>query len=95
MSISEPASVPGKEAFSFPIAARSALAIGLEDGYVSVMTWVRRSWERCFRMDEMERRTRRVNRASNCDTARSSRTKFALISEGKGQRLREQTQSTA
>ena len=44
------------------------------------MTWARRSGDRCFRTDEIDRRTRKVKRASNCATARSNSAKFALTS---------------
>ena len=80
MSISDLTSGLGKGTFSLSTAFKSVCAMGLEDGYVSVMTWARRSGERCFRTDDIERRTRSVNRASNCETARSSKMKFALIS---------------
>ena len=80
ISISGLGSCGPKEAPSLPRAARRAFATGCVELYVSVMTWVMSSGDRCFRMDEIERRTRSVKRASNWATARSSKTKLFLIS---------------
>lgn len=82
MSISEVASGLLKDAFSFPSAAKRVFAMGLVEGYVSVMTWAIRPVDRCFRTEDMERSARKVKRASNWATARSSNTKFALMSVG-------------
>lgn len=54
--------------------------MGLFELYVSVITWASRSGDRCFRTDDIERRTRKVKRASNWTTARSSRRKLDLMS---------------
>ena len=47
---------------------------------MSVMIWTRSSEERCFRIDEIERRTRNVKRGSNWATALSSNSKLAFMS---------------
>lgn len=57
-------------------------AAGLVEGYVSVMTCARISGVRRLRMEEMDRRARRENRASNNVTARSNSGKLLLISDG-------------
>ena len=80
ISISEDVSGLSNDASSFPKAARRVFATELVEVYVSVMTWAIRSGDRCFRIDEIDRRTRKVKRASNCATARSNNTKFALTS---------------
>lgn len=80
VSISEDASGPSKDASSFPRAAKSVFATEFVEVYVSVMTCARRSCDRCFRIDEIDRRTRKVKRASNCATARSNNAKFDFTS---------------
>ena len=55
-------------------------AAGLVDGYVSVMTCARISGVRRLRVDEIDRRARRVNLASNSVTALSNNGKLLLIS---------------
>jgi len=55
-------------------------ATGLVEGYVSVMTWAKISGVRRLRMEEIDRRARRENLASNKVTARSSNGKLLLIS---------------
>lgn len=65
ISISEDESVLSNNASGFPRAANRVFATGLVEVYVSVITWMRRSGDRCFRIEEMERRTRNVKRASN------------------------------
>lgn len=64
------------------MAAKRVFATGLVELYVSVMTWASRSDDRCFRMEDIERRTRKVKRASNWATARSSNAKLAMMSVG-------------
>ena len=68
------------KAFSLPSAARRVFAVGFVELYVSVTTWEMKSGERYFRIDDIERRTRRVNRASNWATARSNKAKLLLMS---------------
>ena len=69
-----------KVACSLSNATKKDLAAGLVDGYVSVMTWDKISGGRRLRMEEMDRRARRENLASNRVTARSSNGKLILIS---------------
>ena len=66
-------------ACSLPIAAKRLLAIVFDGGYVSAMTWAKISEVRRLRIEEMDRRARRENRASNNVTARSRSAKSALI----------------
>lgn len=73
-------------AFGLPISTSRDCAAGLDDGYVSVMTWARISGVRRLRMDEMDRRARRENLASNSATARSSNAKLLLMSVMKSMR---------
>src|SRR5208282_2130249 len=61
-------------------ATNKDFAAGLVDGYVSVMTCAKISGVRRLRMDEMDRRARRENLASNNITARSSNGKLLLMS---------------
>lgn len=67
-------------AFSLSMATNSDFAAGLVDGYVSVMTCARISGVRRLRIEEIDRRARRENLASNRVTARSSKGKLLLIS---------------
>ena len=66
--------------FSLSSATSKDFAIGLVDGYVSAMTCARISGVSRLRMDEIDRRARRENRASKSATARSSNGKLLLIS---------------
>ena len=59
------------DAFSLSIAAKRAFAVGFMGAYVSMITLVRISEVRRLRTDDIERRTRSVNRGSNRITARS------------------------
>lgn len=65
---------------SLSSATRNDLAAGLVDGYVSAMTCARISGVRRLRREEMDRRARRENLASNNVTAFSSNGKLLLIS---------------
>jgi len=66
--------------FSLSRATSSEIAAGLVDGYVSVMTCAKMSGVRRLRMEEIDRRARRENLASNKVTARSSKGKLLLMS---------------
>jgi hypothetical protein len=79
ISISVEAGFPNV-AFSLSTASSKDFADGLVDGYVSVITWAKISGVRRFRIEEIDRRARRENLASNNVTARSNKGKLLLIS---------------
>lgn len=72
-----------KEDCSLSTAISKDFAAGLVDGYVSVMTCARMSGVRRLRMEEIDRRARRENLASNSVTALSNNGKLLLISVSK------------
>jgi hypothetical protein len=60
--------------------ASKVLAVGLDAGYVSVMTCAKMSGLNRLRIEEMDLRARRENRASKRVTARSNSAKLLLMS---------------
>jgi len=71
---------------ALPIASSRKEAVELELGYVSTMTSASTSDVRCLRMEDIERRTRRVNLGSKWATARSRREKLFLMSASRSAR---------
>lgn len=69
------------------MALSNDLAAGLVDGYVSVMTCAKMSGVRCLRMEEIDRRARRENLASNNVTALSNNGKLPLISNNEANHI--------
>jgi hypothetical protein len=68
------------EACGLPIVLSRPLAVELDAGYVSVMTWAIISGLRRLRIEEIDLRARRENLASKRVTALSSRAKLLFIS---------------